>query len=356
MKRLLLVLALFLTAFTAPASLQAQQKVIYLSYHDDTYKENIPERVFNGAYFSITLKTLATTGEHKKLKYSFKGGRGAKLQNDSPSRKNKGSYVLDTFDFLATSSTIVLPDITASIGSEKSTLKGEKIEGVTLNPDQKFAGILADSFKVTSVDAKKYDNKHNILTFDAKAEHCNIEVFKLNGANEQGFESTKTGIETSSMTYYAVIPKKFETLEFTYFDLKKERFMKVKIPIEVIDDSVSTQSDLKPTENRNYIIKIAIAAAVIIIALILLIVYRKWWITLFIVVPGIYIAMQATPAENICVKADAPLYLLPIENATVFDVLSAQGDFEVKNSVKGYKQITHNKKIGWVSEDDICQN
>ncbi len=354
MKRLLLVLALLLAAFATPASLQAQQKVIYLSYHDDTYKDNIPERVFNGQYFSITLKTLSTIRQHNKLKYTFKGARGATLQSHSPQRKDKGSYVLDTFYFLATSSNIVLPNITASIGSEQSTLKGEKIEGVTLNPDQKFAGILADSFKVTSIDAKKYDNKHNILTFDAKAEHCNIKAFNLNGANEQGFESVKPDITTSSMTYYAVIPKKYEKLEFTYFDLTKERYMKVKIPIEVIDDSVSTQSDLKPTENKNYIIKIAAAGVVIIIALILLIVYRKWWIALFIVAPGIYIALQATPAENICVKANAPLYLLPIENATVFDVLSVQGDFEVKNSVKDYKQITHNSKIGWVSEDDIC--
>ncbi len=330
--------------------------MIYLSYHDDNFKDNIPERVFNGEYFSITLKTLSTIKQHNKLKYNFKGGRGAALQNSAPYRKDKGSYVLETFYFLATSSRIVLPNITASIGSEKTTLKGEKIEGVTLNPDKKFAGILADSFKVTLVDAKKYDNKHNIVTFDAKAKHCNIRAFKLKNANEQGFESKKSGVNTSSMTYYAVIPKKYEKLEFTYFDLKKERYMKVKIPIVVVDDSVSTQSDLKPTENKNYLIKIAAAGVVIVIAFILLIVYRKWWIALFIVLPGIYIALQATPAESICVNANAPLYLLPIENATVFDVLTAQGDFEVKNSVKDYKQITHNKKIGWISEDDICSN
>ena len=330
--------------------------MIYLSYHDDNFKDNIPERVFNGEYFSVTIKTLATTGNHKKLKYTFKGGRGVKLQNHYPSRKYKKSYVLDTFYFLATSSTIVLPNFTASIGSEKSTLKGEKIEGVTLNPDKKFAGILTDSFKVTAIDAKKYDKKHNIITFEADAQHCNIKAFKLHGANEQGFESVKTGVSKSSMTYYAVIPKKYDKLEFTYFDLKKERYMKVKIPVEVVDDSVSTQSDLKPTENKTYLIKIAIAAVVIVIAIILLIVYQKWWIILFVIAPGIYIALQATPAEHICVSANAPLYLLPIENATVFDVLTAQGDFEVKNSVKGYKQITHNKKIGWVSEDNICSN
>jgi len=356
LKRLLLVLTLLLAAFITPASLQAKQKVIYLSYHDDNFKDNIPERVFNGEYFSITIKTLATTGNHKNLKYTFKGGRGAKLQNHYPARQFKNSYVLDTFYFLATSSNIVLPNFRAALGPESTTLKGEKIEGVTLNPDKKFSGILADSFKVTRVDAKKYDNKHNIVTFEAEAKHCNIKAFKLSNANEQGFESAKTGVTKSSMTYYAVIAKKYEKLEFTYFDLKKERYMKVKIPIEVIDDSVSTQSDLKPTESKNYLIKIAAAGIVIVIALILLIVYRKWWIALFIIAPGVYIALQATPAENICVNTNAPIYLLPIENATVFDVLSSQGTFEVKHSVKGYKQITHNKKIGWVSEDDICSD
>lgn len=351
MKSLLLLFSLLFAVLIAPATLQAKQKVIYLSYSDE-----LPERVFNGEFFPVTIKTLSTIGRHHTLKYSFKGGRGARLQNKVPEREDKGTYVLDTFYFLATSSTIVLPDITAAIDTEKSILGGESIEGVSLNPDTKFANILADSFQITAVDAKKYDNKHNILTFDAKAEHCNINAFKLHGVEDQGFESVNDGIETSSMTYYAVIPKKYEKLEFTYFDLEKERYMKVRIPIEVIDDSVSTQSDLKPTENKNYIIKMAVAAVVIVIALVLLIVYRKWWIALFIVVPGAYIALQAAPAENLCVNADAPVYLLPIENATVFDIVSSQGSFEVKHSVEGYKQITYNKKIGWISEDDICSH
>ena len=349
MKSLLLLFSLLFTVFLAPATLQAKQKVIYLSYSDD-----LPERVFNGEFFPVTIKTLSTIGQHHKLTYSFKGGRGARLQNKVPDREDKGTYVLDTFYFLATSSTIVLPDITAAIDTEKSILGGESIEGVSLNPDNKFANILADSFQITAVDAKKYDNKHNILTFDAKAEHCNINAFKLNGVEDQGFESVNGGIKTASMTYYAVLPKKHEKLEFTYFDLEKERYMKVRIPIEVIDDSVSTQSDLKPTENKNYIIKMAVAAGIIVIALVLLIVYRKWWFALFIIVPGAYIALQAAPAENICVNADASVYLLPMENATVFDIVSSQGNFEVKHSVEGYKQIAYNKKIGWISEDDIC--
>ena len=353
MKHLLFVFSLIFAAFIVPSALQADQKVIYISYYDE---DNIPERVFNGEYFSIQIKTLSTIRQHKKLKYSFKGGRGARIQNHVPYRRDKGSYVIDTFYFMATSSNITLPNITASIGSNHSTLSGVKITGVTLNPDKKFSGILADDFKITTIDAKKYDNKHNIITFEAKAKHCNIKKFHLNVANEQGFERSKVGINASSMTYYAVIPKKYDKLEFTYFNLKKERYVKLKMPIEVVDDSVSTQSDLKPTESKHHLIKIALAAAIIVIAIILLIVYRKWWIAIFIIAPGIFIALQATPAKMVCVNANAPLYLLPIENATVFEVLSTQGEFEVKHSVKDFKQITHNKKIGWISEDDICAN
>ena len=351
MRRLLLVLSLLVAALFIPSALQAEQKVIYLSYYGD---DAFPERVFNGEYFAVTYKTLSTIRQHNRLKYRFKGGHGIQLQNHSPYRKDKGAYVLDTFYFMATANNIVLPDVTASIGEHKATLKGEKIEGVTLNPDKKFSGILAESFKVTNVDAKKYDNKHNIITFEAEATHCDIKKFKLDVANEQGFERTKNGIDNSSMTYYAVIPKKYDDLVFTYFNLQKERYIKITIPIEVIDDSVSTQSDLKPTENKNYLIKIALAAAVIVIALILLLVYRRWWIIIFIIIPAGYIALQATPEEKICVNADTPLYLLPIENATVFDIIDVQGTFEVKHSTDGYKQITHNKRIGWVSEDNIC--
>ena len=356
MKRLLLVFILFVVALATPSLLCAKQKVLYLSYHDENFKENVPERVYNGQYFSITLKTLSTIKQYDKLKYSLRGAKGVRLQNHVPHRTKRGAYVLDTFDFLATSSHIRLPDFTATLGHEKSTLKGETIEGVTLNPDQKFSGLLADDLEITAINAKKYDNKHNILTFDADVKHSNIKAFKLNNANEQGFESAKQGIDKASMTYYAVIDKKYDTLVFTYFNLIKERYMKVKIPVDVIDDSVSTQSDLKPTENRHHLIKIGIAAAIILFALILLLVYRQWWLLLFILIPGLYIAYESTPSEEICVKADTPLYLLPINNATVFDVLPAQGIFEVKHSVKGYKQITYNKKIGWINEDNICSN
>ena len=351
MRHLLLALTLIILAFVAPSNAIAGQKVIYLSYADE---DNLPERLFNGEYFSVTYKTLSTIGQHKKLHYNFTHSKGVRLQNSSPYRKNKGNYVLDTFYFLTTSSNIKLPTVTASIGNNKTSLAGIKIDGVTLNPDKKFANILADDFKITAIDAKKYDKKHNIITFEAEAKHCNIKAFKLKNANEQGFESTKNGINHSSMTYYAVIAKKYGKLEFTYFNLERERYIKVKIPFEVMDDSVSTQSDLKPTESKHNIIKIGLAVAVIVILLILLLVYRKWWIALFIVFPAGFIALQSAPAEKICVSANAPIYLLPIENATVFDVLTSQEYFEVKHSVKDFKQIAHNKKIGWISEDDIC--
>ncbi len=353
MKQLLLALTLIFFTFVAPSNAVANQKVIYLSYADE---DDLPKRLFNGAYFSVTYKTLSTIGQHKKLRYNFTHGKGVRLQNGVPYRKDKGSYVLDTFYFLTTSSNIKLPKVTVSIGKNSTSLEGLKIDGVTLNPDKKFSHILANDFKVTSVDAKKYDKKHNIITFEAEAKYCNIKAFKLQNANEQGFERSKSGIYNSSMTYYAVIPKKYDKLEFTYFNLKKERYMKVKIPVEVIDDSVSTQSDLKPTESKHNIIKIGIAAAVIVVLLLLLIVYRKWWIALFIIFPAGFIALQSAPSEIICVNANTPLFLLPIDNATVFEVLDTQGEFEVKHSVKGFKQITHNKKIGWVSEDDICSN
>lgn len=334
-----------------PSSLQATQKVIYISYAD---KDELPKRVYNGAYFSITVKTLSTIQQHDKLQYTFSGGRGVKLQNREPERQDHDSYVLDTFNFLATSSKIILPKITASIDEYQSSLPGVHIEGVTLNPDKKFSKLLANDFNITNVHAKKYDNKTNIITFEAEAAHCNIKAFHLDLANEQGFESVKEDINASSMTYYAVIPKKYDTLEFTYFNLLKERYVKIKMPVDIIDDSVSTQSDLKPTENKNYIIKMGVAAIIIVIGLALLLVYRQWWMVIIVIIPGIYIALQARPAEQICVKAGAPLYLLPIENATVFDKLTTRGEFEVKHSIEGYKQITHNNKIGWVNEDDIC--
>jgi hypothetical protein len=332
------------------------QKVLYLSYAD------IPERVFKGEIFPVTVKTLSTIRTFDAITYAFKRGQGIKLLNSEPERRTEGPYFLDTFYFLATGQVIRTPDIHATLlvgsdvsGERKATLSGKRVESVVLNPDRNYAHILADSFRVDESKTNRYNDKYNILVFKATAEHCYLKSFSLNNVKKQGIESIEPAIDTSLMTYYAIIPRKLETLNFSFFNLKSRRFENVSIPIIVDDDTVSTQSDLRPIEHRHTLLKIAAASVIALIGFILLLVYRLWWYLPLLILPGIYIAYVAVPTEDVCVKEESPIYLLPMENGTVFKMTQTRQTYEVQGSTKKYTKIKlDDNKIGWVKNEDLC--
>ncbi len=190
-------------------------KVVYLNF------EEIPERIIKGEIFSITVKTLSTVKEFQNITYEFANQTGLKTLNKIPYRKTTAKYFYDTFFFLATRSKAKLPDITATLVTKsnkdykKSTLIGAKINTVTLNPKKKFSNIIADSFKLINYKTTNYDKTHNIIVFSATAQNCNIKAFKLKNIYKQGIESLKESIETSKITYYAIINKEIENFSFS---------------------------------------------------------------------------------------------------------------------------------------------
>ena len=334
---------------------EIQQKVLYLNYVD------VPERVFKGALFSLSVRVLSTEDHFDDIAYSFQGGTGYKLLTPQPERRLDGRYYYDTFYFLATGSSLQTPELTASLRfsdfheSSPTTLPGEKIEVVTLNPPRDFANVIAESFQITDYKTTRYNRSSNIAVFSARATLSDIESLRLQGIEKQGIESVAPSYKEATITYYAVIPKKYEHLIFSYFNLKHERFEEVLIPIIVEDDSVSTQSDLKPTEHKHAKIKIAVAAAAGGISFLLFIFRRKIIYFVFVIIPAIYIAYAAVPIQYACIKAESPIYLLPMENGTTFEITSKRTSLEVQGKIEGFTKVKlENNKIGWVKNEDLC--
>ena len=334
---------------------EVEQKVLYLSY------VNLPERVFKGSIFSLSVKLLSTEDHFEDIAYAFRHGHGYKLLNPLPERRNEGRYYYDTFYFLVTGSSLQTPELTASLRfsdfheTSPTTLPGKKIEVVTLNPPRDFAHLIAESFQITDYKTTRYNRGSNIAVFSAKAVRSDIESLKLDGIEKQGVESVSPSHKEATITYYAVIPKKYEHLIFSYFNLKSERFEEVLIPIIVEDDSVSTQSDLKPTEHKHEKIKIAVAAAVAGISFLLFIFRRKVIYFIFVIIPAIYIAYAAVPIQYACIKAESPIYLLPMENGTTFEITAKRTSLEVQGEIEGFTKVKlENNKIGWVKNEDLC--
>lgn len=295
------------------------QKVLYLNY------DKTPDRVIKGEIFSITVKTLSTVKQFIDITYELSNHKGIKVLNDIPYREEDSKYYYDTFYFLTTSSRAVLPDFTATLHDydntiyKESTLLGKKLKVVTLNPKKNFSNIIADSFELLEYKTSSYDDQHNIVVFVATAKNSDISAFKFKNVFKQGIESLIESPFDSKIVYYAVINKEIENFSFSYFNLEKNKFIRLNIPIIVIDDSVTTQSDLKPKDQSRERLKMMIAAAVALVAFVVILWRRKYIYLVFIIIPLAYIAYIAVPSKEVCIKVNSEIYLLPVHNGTIFE-------------------------------------
>jgi len=333
------------------------QKVLYMNY------EKIPSRVLKGEIFTVTIKTLSTVKNFADITYRLSNSKGLKLLNNAPSREVESKYYHETFYFIATAEDASLPDFTATLidkGNAQyatTTLSGEKLNVISLNPKKDFSNIVANSFDIIEYKTTSYDASRNIVVFVATATNCDISALKLNNVYKQGTESITESHLDSKIIYYAIIDKKIENLSFSYFSLVKNKFISIDIPIVVNDDSVTTQSDLKPKDQSNEIIKMSVAAAIAFLALIMILWKKSYIYLVFIVIPLAYIIYVGVPSKEICLKAGTQIHLLPVANGTIFETTTKEYNLQKEDEVKGWIKVQlENQKIGWVKDEDICSH
>jgi len=329
-------------------------KVLYLSY------ESIPERVIKGAVFSVTVKTISTVQNYQSIEYSFHNQSGIRVLNTIPYREIKGKFFLDTFKFIAISRYAKFPDIEAKLIAdaeyETTQLNAKKLNIISLNPQKDFSNIIASSFELLDYKTTSYDNKSNIVVFSAQAQNTSLDDINFNNVLKQGIESlTENNVIDPRITYYVVIDKKIEQFKFTYFNTQSNKFEKILIPITVDDDSVTTQTDLKPKDQSKEQLKVNIAIALAVIIFILALWRKKYIYVIFIFIPLGYIAFMSTPPTEVCIKKGTNIHLLPVDNGTIFEMTQKQYLLMKEGEATNYTKVKlHNEKIGWVKNEDLC--
>jgi hypothetical protein len=343
---LLLTLFLFSSLFA--------NKVLYLSY------ENIPDRVIKGEVFSITIKTISTVKNFNEIKYRFSNKMGVTILNTIPYREQKGKFYLETFKFIATRNNSRLPDIIASLDAdieyEKTTLIGPKLNVISLNPKQDFSNVIASSFEITEYKTTSYDNKHNIVVFTAIAQNTSLSPIKFKNVFKQGVESlSKNNVIDPKITYFVVIRKELEKFSFSYFNLQMNKFADITIPIVVDDDSVTTQTDLKPKDQSKEKLKVNIAIGIAIFIFLFAIFRRRFIYLILVLFPLAYIAYISIPAKDVCIKMGSNIHLLPVNNGTIFETTQSKYILTKEGSAQAYTKVKlNNEKIGWVRNEDLC--
>ncbi len=321
---------------------------------------DLPNRAYIGEIVSVTVKLTPVDLASGNVEYTIQNEEGLRIFSDTPRRKVKEDGVYDTFYFLVQSTTARLPDISATLtstGAVSETLTGETISASALTPPSSFANVLADRFEIVNYKTTPYNSDSNVVIFTAKAQRCDIGSFRLPNAIKQGFESKLSNVGESQMTFYAIIPNSEETLSFSYFNLKKQRYESLVIPIIVDDDTVSTQSDLSPTDARHTELKVGAAAVAVLVLFPFFYWRRQKWYLYLSAAPMFYIVYVLLPNQDVCVKKDAPIYLLPINHGTIFEMTLQEEHLEAEKTVGDFTKVhLPNDHIGWVHERDLCSN
>lgn len=319
----------------------------------------VPSTLYIGQVFPYTIKITPTEASSSNIEYTLQNQSGIRTFSNTPTRKVDSDGTYDTFYFIVESSQIRLPDITATLsdGSTSETLSGPSIVAIPLNPPSSYANVLAEKFVVLNYKTTAYNQENNIVVFTVKASKSNLGSFSLPNAIKQGFEAKSSSPEESRMTYYAVIPNDETSLSFSYFNLSKNRYESILIPIIVDDDTVSTQIDLNPTDSRHTELKVAAAGTVALMLFGLFYWRREKWFLYASAVPVFYILVALLPNQNVCVKKGSPVYLLPMHHGTIFETTIEENEYEVENEVGDFLKIQlKENEIGWVNKRDLCSN
>jgi len=331
-------------------------KIIYWSY------DHVPKRIINGQIYPVSIKYIITNPKFTSLRYTLNQTHTIL----TPIRSHPGIYHIDTLYLYDFNNSQYTPLITATaVNSDTNSsypvtaqLQPKQLNVITLNPPKNFSGIIANNLKITDYKTTTYDNQSNILLFFAKALHSNLKTIHFKNIAKQGLESLDENISgESTAIYYLIIDKNLENFNFTYFNLDNQNYQKISIPINVVSDTVSTQTNLSPVTDQHTIIKLAVTTAILFILIIIIIFRRKLFYILLALIVGAYIVYLLLPPDTVCIKGGSKIQILPIAQGIIFEQTKTDRKFKVLDKRNKYIRIELNKnKVGWVKNEDICKN
>jgi hypothetical protein len=125
----------------------------------------------------------------------------------------------------------------------------------------------------------------------------------------------------------------------------------------VLDASVTTQSDLNPKVDAFKRLKRYTLITFSLFFLMMFIWKKDFFYLVLGVISIIALLTFYIPHKKICVKQGASLYILPTQTSTVSTKIDNQLDTMLLAERKEFKKIEYKKGIiGWIKDEDICNN
>lgn len=84
---------------------------------------------------------------------------------------------------------------------------------------------------------------------------------------------------------------------------------------------------------------------------------KKYKLLIILILPIGYIVSIMKPSELMCVKQGSNVYLLPLNNGTIFYKTVTEEKLEIEGESGEFKKVKlSTDKIGWIKNADACSN
>ena len=339
--KVLILLATFLNAANTPFS---------YSY--------IPKFVYKNQVFPVTILVKHyNPKDPPHFEFDIVGelqpidNRPTKLIN-----KNEAFY---TFYFKANryTNTLTIPQLSIWNLDYTYMLQPQTIKVKTLDTSKvkDFSNLLASNLRVNRVKIDPYDSQNSLITLKLEATEANLEDIKLPNVTDDGIENIKRDGARVTANYYFIIPSIQKEVNFSYYNLIKNKFIKKSISTST-KNGFSQEVELNPKDLTFDKIKKYIILALAVLFLILLVLTKDMLYLILTTLLGALVIYLYFPKNKICIQEGASVYILPTSNSNI----SKQLDKEIKTSaIKRYKnfyKIEYKNIIGWVKDEDLCKN
>jgi len=340
-----LLWGLFLLSFTTILSAQSEYKYSY-----------IPKKVYQNQLFPVTV--LCVSEYSKEIpQFTFDTMSNIQPLSDEPMVIHNGNESFYTFYFKASRIDMRIPRLFINSENTDLSLDPQTISLGSLKIRDDFCGVLAADMKIKNSQVSNYDEKNHLVTLSIEAFESNLEDMYLNNVLESGIEHLKRDNAKVESEFYFVLPDSVKEIKFTYFNTIKKQYVYLKIPIELTNTMVATQSDLNPKEDSFELLKKYTLMFLFGFFFLMFLIKRDFFYLILAVVSLITLLTLYIPHKKICVKQGAPLFILPTKTST----MSTKIDNELHTMLLGehgdYKKVEYQEGvIGWIKNEDICNN
>jgi len=328
-----------------------------LLYAEGGFKYSyIPKRVYENQLFPVTI--IDTRQEKKVPHYRFETHNGVHPLSTEPLIIKNGNDNFYTFYYKAgKEGEITLPRIYIDVDGEVTILEPDTIPVIKLKSQKDFCGVLAADMKIKNSQVSHYDEKNYLVTLSIEAYEANLEDMHLQSASESGIEELERHGAKVDAEFYVVIPTTQNELSFTYFNTIKRQFIRLKTPVELMESTVVTQTDLNPKEDSFDKLKKYTFMALVGFFFLMFIIYRDFFYLVLGTVSLITLLTFYTPKAQVCIKQGAPLYILPTETSSISTKIDQEYSTALLGERKTFNKVEYkNGIIGWVKDEDLCEN